>query len=338
MFRPHDPIGFESSRRSRGLVRERLRAIGAGYWEGRPAGHRPGLTPSHIPAHALTFSRNSARGKSDRCRWAAVASKGVIAMKSLFFAVLLGCATIGAAVGCTIQAAPDETQTPEAGVGTVSLDLRGTAPNGNVYRLRNASFAISTNPPITLSSDGANLDAPVISTQLAVGNYTATLANGWILERQTGTTFGQVNATLVSSASQMFGIVANQTTSLNFQFSTNGQVVNVGNGTLNITVGITETDGGTPQACQLFVNPPNCPASQWCAPAPNNQPGGVCTQPGTAPVGGMCTATLTCVANAVCTNPNGGLCRQICQLGNAMACPNGLQCVASASMTFGLCQ
>ena len=261
-------------------------------------------------------------------------------MKSWIFAVLLGCGTLGAAAGCTIQMAPDETQSPEASVGTVSLDLRGTAPNGNVYRLRNATFTISTNPVTTLSSDGANLDAPVITTTLPAGSYTATLANGWILERQTAANvFGQVTAT-VNNATPMFGIVANQTTSLIFQFTTNGQVVTVGNGTLNINIGITET-GGTGQACQLFANPTMCPQGQWCAPAPNNQPGGVCTVPGTAMTGGMCSATVTCVVNNICTgtvmNPNAVACRPICQLGS-MTCGAGLTCQGSATMQFGVCQ
>ncbi|HKY39693.1 MAG TPA: hypothetical protein VJN18_27335 [Polyangiaceae bacterium] len=75
----------------------------------------------------------------------------------------------------------------EQNVGTLSLPLQATAPSGNVYMLRNASFQITnarTGETVDfLTTENGMPEATVLKRLLNVGDYTLTLLPGWFLER-----------------------------------------------------------------------------------------------------------------------------------------------------------
>jgi hypothetical protein len=259
-------------------------------------------------------------------------------MKSLFFAALVGLGTSAAVAGCALEpgSGTDEVSSTDgtSNTGTVRLDLQGQAQNGTLYRLRLATFTISSTPPITLSSDGANATATTISQALPAGSYLVTLQNGWVLDKVVGATATPVQATLTSAQSQMFGIQPGASTSVTYQFQTNG--VTVTTGTLNIGIGVTETDGGAPSFCM-----PACPANTWCGPSPTG--GAACLTPGSAPLNGMCSTApmgVTCAANLLCVAPPGstsGTCRPVCNPGAPNSCPMGACTPYQNSMMFGTC-
>ncbi|HEX6275310.1 MAG TPA: hypothetical protein VFZ53_19855 [Polyangiaceae bacterium] len=259
-------------------------------------------------------------------------------MKSSFFAVFIGLVTSAAIAGCALDSGTgtDEVSTSDGtqNTGTVRLDLQGQAQNGTIYRLRQATFAISTTPPLLLSSDGANATLTQISQTLSPGSYLVTLQNGWVLDKVVGATATPVQATLTSSQSQMFGISAGSSTNVTYQFQTNGLTVTTG--TLNIGIGVTETDGGAPSLCT-----PPCIGNTWCGPSPMGS--ATCLTPGSSPLNGMCTTApmgVTCAANLVCVTSPGstsGLCKSVCSPGVPNSCPMGACTPYQNSMLFGTC-
>jgi len=260
-------------------------------------------------------------------------------MKPLFFAVLVGLGTSAAIAGCTLESGPGAETTTSDGTentGTVRLDLQGTAPNGTVYRLRQANFTIGTTPPTTLSSDANPATATFLSANLPAGSYSVTLQPGWVLDRVNNMGVAQpVVASLVSANPAMAGVQVGATFNVNFQFQTSGVLITTG--TLNIGIGVTEVDGGTGQACTPFSTPPSCPANQWCGPAGT---GASCISGGNVPLNGMCTAAISCANNLLCVVQGAtmsGLCKQACNPTVPNACPMGACTPLAGSMQFGTC-
>lgn len=123
--------------------------------------------------------------------------------------------------------------------GTLRMALTGQS-NGITYRLRSATFDIAGPNTTTLDSE-TNPDATVLTATLATGGYSITLHDGWYLERLDGASFVQVQATLLSPSIQPFTIVASQTTTVTYRFSTDGTIVEIGNGTLDVVIDVTTT-------------------------------------------------------------------------------------------------
>jgi hypothetical protein len=144
-------------------------------------------------------------------------------------------ALLAALGGCSRQQ-PDET-------GSVTMELRTTL-GGIAYRLRDATFTVTQvgvpTPVATLDTE-ANPDAPSLQLSLAPGAYSIDLAPGWRLEKLIGADFQTVNATLSSQNPVPFSIVAGQTTPVAYAFHTDGTIVVIGNGTLDLTIGVTDS-------------------------------------------------------------------------------------------------
>ena len=120
--------------------------------------------------------------------------------------------------------------------GTLSMRL-STEVNGVTYRLREALFEVSGAESLTLSSG----DSPSIEQLLTAGDYTVNLSDGWRLEREFPSGFQTVAAELVSPNPAPFTVVAGQTTDVAYVFETDGTIVSMGEGTLNLRIQVNET-------------------------------------------------------------------------------------------------
>jgi hypothetical protein len=193
-------------------------------------------------------------------------------MRSTPFApVVLLCATALAWPFTSCRSSSDPAE-GAGGVGTLRMDLT-TQTSGTTYRLQNATFSITGTTSMTLSE--TDPDEPVLSATLPVGSYEILLQDGWSLARLDGTTWDVVQATLVSPNPTSFTIVAGGTTSVVFQFETNGTIVSVGTGTLDVTIDVQELPGVCDTTCQEVCVP------QFTAALAAALPSAVCVPPET---------------------------------------------------------
>ena len=142
-------------------------------------------------------------------------------------------------VSCSAPKSADYAQ------GTLSMQL-STDVNGVTYRLREALFDLSGPESLTLSSG----DNPAIEQLLSEGDYSVNLSDGWRLEREFESGFQAVAAELVSPNPAHFTVVAGQTTDVAYVFETDGTIVSLGEGTLNLRIQVTER-GGPPTPAEV---------------------------------------------------------------------------------------
>jgi sugar lactone lactonase YvrE len=121
-----------------------------------------------------------------------------------------------------------------------------SSANGHTYQLRHATFLITPaggfSNPIILDSE-TDPTATALSTMLDAGSYTVLLADGWSLERQDPGGAVTVVATLTSPNPAAFTVTTGATTSVAFQFLTDGSIITIGEGTVSITTQVTEVGG-----------------------------------------------------------------------------------------------
>jgi hypothetical protein len=129
------------------------------------------------------------------------------------------------------------------------MGLSATA-NGHTFRLRHATFQI-TGPITTVLDSETDPDAEALVAVLDVGSYSAELRAGWTLERIDPAGPVQVNATLTSPNPVAFDITNGAVTSISFSFATDGQLVNVGQGSVAVSVNVTENGNGRGQLTVL---------------------------------------------------------------------------------------
>jgi len=115
----------------------------------------------------------------------------------------------GATSGCALSE-------PEP-VGEISLNLVGQAPSGAVFRLRDAVITVTgPTPTVWRSEDDPNQTS--LSANVLTGSYSATLQDGWRLERVDGSSTSPVAAQLTSSNPLVFSVNDRQRTSVPMQF------------------------------------------------------------------------------------------------------------------------
>lgn len=150
--------------------------------------------------------------------------------RSMGLAIWVGL-TVGATglTGCS----GDDGKGREA--GTLRLPLLTQAPSGATYRLRDATFEIRNeyyyyeepsgaggagdqSPPITLVSSETNPDASAIDVSVERGYYYVQLRPGWRLEKVEDGVVTDVEATLLSPATQWVYVAARSSTWLEYQF------------------------------------------------------------------------------------------------------------------------
>ena len=138
------------------------------------------------------------------------------------------------AIGCGSDALP----TPTGPTGTIAMDLTGTAPTGTSYRLRDATLTVDGPTPTVFHTE----DDPTrtsLSADAAPGDYTATLADGWHLERLDAAGPTPVTATLESDNPLAFTVVAQARTTVPLRFHIDSGTVQLGSG-YDIVLGIDE--------------------------------------------------------------------------------------------------
>ena len=155
-------------------------------------------------------------------------------LRQLFVCSVLAIAAIP--VGCTADAPDDAAQ--ESEVGSLSLALVGNSSSGATYRLSQAWFDIVGPTARTIYGGG---DTPALTEVLPVGYYDVVLQPGWVLERWTGGSYQPVSATLTSANPVWVYIGEGATSTVAFQFRADGDIIAVGNGRLDIVIGVDDT-------------------------------------------------------------------------------------------------
>jgi hypothetical protein len=240
-------------------------------------------------------------------------------------AVLSGCGETAAGTGASSPGGASET------TGKVSLPLI-TVVGSHSYRLSNVWIYLYGAQYGQLTSDD-NSDETTLSTPLRTGDYTAYLQS-WRLERIDGAgVYQPVDASLVSSSQVSFTVFNGTTSTVSFEFQTDGVIVRVGTGTLTVKADVDEL----PAACTPFGT--DCPEGAWCPPTGLTGISRGCISAGQTEVGQPCVSPLDCVANASCYGTGtGALCVALCPAeGFEMACSSGGTCQANDD-EYGTCQ
>jgi hypothetical protein len=252
--------------------------------------------------------------------------------RNLFF-VTVSLFAASLAVGCGGAGAPPAPAAAQAGeVGTISLPLV-TETGGHRYRLRTASLYVWGPQFLQLTSSDDPGETALVAT-LQTGRYSASLYN-WTLERDDGSgQFLPVEAVLLSSPSTGFSIFNGATTTLRFDFRTDGVIVRVGSGSLRVDVTVDEIAA----ICTPLAAADGCGAGTWCAPAGLTGLPLACVAKGTIELGVACLGAMDCVAGAACVDAGAGaVCTALCSSSEAGApCPGGGTCQVVAA-DYGVC-
>lgn len=220
-----------------------------------------------------------------------------------------------------------ERQSESTAIGTLSMPLVAVAGE-HTYRLQGS--LLIDGPQFTFLDLGTDTD--VVTTSLATGAYSANLYYWSLLRNDGAGNFSPVSATLVSSSYAYFTIFNQSTTTVAFEFETDGQLVTVGAGTLNIEVQVNET----PAQCTVFGS--DCPSGTWCAPP--ELTGGTlsCISEGPLALGEACSSPQACTANTSCFDfGSGSFCAALCPSADFdQPCSSGGTCLAQGT-DYGVC-
>lgn len=215
----------------------------------------------------------------------------------------------------------------EGASGTLSLPLLATA-GAHTFRLEGSMYV--SGPVFNyLELSG---DSDVISTVLPAGNYSAFLY-WWTLTRDDGFgNFAPVEATLISNSSPSFSIFNQTTSSISFQFETDGQLVSVGSGALHVAIDVNETPG----VCTPLGS--DCPAGTWCAPPELTGAPLSCINEGQVASGEACSSPSDCAGNTSCFDFGAGaLCTPLClSIDFGQVCADGGTCTPQG-VDYGVC-
>jgi len=243
------------------------------------------------------------------------------------FMGLLLCAT--AACGANTPGDASGPAAPsEAESGSLSLALTTTV-GAHLYRF--SQFQLLLYPDYVWLQSTESTES-VLTTSLPTGQHQASLYS-WALERDDGTgQYSPVSATLVSSSLVSFEILNGSTTTVSFQFETDGEIVTMGAGALNVAGRVTESA----PVCAVLGD--DCGVGSWCPPAGLTGLPLACRAAGSQAVGQACEAPADCAANAACIDSGSGpLCSALCAPADfGSACPSGGQCVG-VGLDYGVC-
>lgn len=250
-------------------------------------------------------------------------------IRSTFSKILLGFGLVHGSLflsGCSGGDTAPAAETSEA--GSLSMPLL-TSTGGHTYRLQGTLLV--SGPTYEYLDLGG--DVQVLSRSLPTGSYWAYLYS-WSLTRDDGAgNFVPVAANLVSSSQPSFTIFNQATSTISFDFATDGQIVTVGAGTLNVDVNVTET----PAVCTPLGD--GCEPGSWCAPSELTGAPLSCIPEGPIAVGEPCHSPLDCVANSSCFDfGQGARCTPLCtQADFGQLCGTGGTCTPQG-VDYGVCE
>ncbi|HEU5074661.1 MAG TPA: hypothetical protein VFU02_10815 [Polyangiaceae bacterium] len=139
--------------------------------------------------------------------------------------------------------------------GRLQLRLTGQSEAGHTYRLRDAELEITGTSNVTLHSED-DPDAESLRHDLPAGAYEILLEDGWFLERQDEDgTFVPVEAVLMSANPAPFEIVAEETTNVQLRFQAGDEIVDLGDGTLEVSIVVEEEECAPGQWQQIATLP-----------------------------------------------------------------------------------
>jgi hypothetical protein len=248
--------------------------------------------------------------------------------KALVRGLLLASVGLAAtvAIGCAAQPAGEA---EGAGAGTLNLPLTVTA-GGHTYRF--SRFQVLVYPEYVWLTTSGDPSETMLTAQLPSGLHQAQLYD-WALERDDGAgNYLPVAAELISMSSVSFEILNGSTSTIAFQFETEGQFVTLGSGALQIVGEVTERPG----SCAPLGN--DCGEGSWCPPAELTGAPLACRLAGSVEPGETCNAPGECVANNSCVDFGAGpVCAVLCSAEDfEMPCAAGGTCVA-AGVEYGVC-
>jgi hypothetical protein len=221
---------------------------------------------------------------------------------------------------------------PAASIGKLEMPLLTTA-NGATYRLVNVQGYINGGPNNYYNYVyESNPDETTLAVDLPVGNYSIYL-NSWSLQRADADgVFQPVVAQMESYYSQYFTIYNGTSTTVSFSFMTDGIIVVVGSGHLNIVAHVDVADA----ACTPLGN--DCPSGSWCPPSGLTGNDLSCQTSGSTSLGQPCQSPSECVANASCVaNAGEPVCVALCSRSEfGQPCASGGTCTRLAA-DFGFC-
>jgi len=251
-------------------------------------------------------------------------------MKFIASLVLSSVLLVGAsfASGCAVDA-----QSDARSIGQVRMALTGTSVEGNLYRLRAATFSIAGPVTAELETE-SDPDLTVLSADLPAGSYQSTLGGDWYLERLSANgTFEPVDAALVSANPADFTVNAQVASDLVYQFATDGTIITIGDGTVNISIEVAEvTSLGS---CTMFEA--GCGAGQTCTVVSLDTLEGVCVAAGTGLSGSPCEGPSDCAPKHSCIGTTeGNVCLEMCDLETAI-CSSGFCDAAFGEGLYGAC-
>lgn len=232
------------------------------------------------------------------------------------------------ALGC---AADPESAEAGMNAGTLELPLR-TSTNGHTYHLSGQLQITRQFPWQNPQWFDLGGDASTFRASLNTGEYFADLV-WWGLEREDRNgSFAPVDANLVSSSSVPFRIYHGATSTIAFEFETDGAIMTVGVGSLDVRVNVTET----PAACTPFTT--DCGDGFWCPPSELTGGPRACVSEGPLALGESCASPLECGADSSCFDfGTGPVCARLCDVSSSGAlCADGEECVP-AGADYGVC-
>jgi len=229
--------------------------------------------------------------------------------------------------GCASRDAAAETATTEAS-GSLQLPLLSSA-GGHTYRMTGYLYAYG---PSYVYSD-LNVDAPSISLSLQTGHYNAYLYSAGLSRDDGSGNFQPVQATLMNN-SVGFDIYDGATSSIAFEFQTDGAIVRVGAGRLDVRADVSETAA----VCTPFAN--DCGEGSWCPPTELTGAPRACVAAGAVAVGQSCAGPLDCVADSSCFDLGAGpVCAALCPSALfQQACSDGSTTCVPAGSDYGVCR
>jgi hypothetical protein len=237
------------------------------------------------------------------------------------------CWSVTALVACGGTGADDQQREEQS--GTLTLPLQMTVGE---HHYRFSYFQVYVYPYGVFLSSSDDPAETVLTAQLPTGQHEASLWN-WALERDDGLgNFVPVNAELVSSPYVGFEILNGSTTTVSFQFETDGEIVTMGAGGLTVAA---KVDERAPVCVPLGSD---CGEGLWCPPSELTGAPLACRYAGAVEVGAACAGPEDCVANSSCIDFGAGpVCAALCSNAELGAeCASGGSC-ESAGREYGVC-